>query len=231
MKKMGVLGGIGPQATMDFVRRVHLVSQASVPQFWGSGYPPMIVDYFREPPVLLDPEGRAVEPNQPNPAFLARAARVGPLVDFLVIASNSPHQFAPEIAAAAGRPLLSMIDVTLGELKRRRPELVGLMGLGRPRVYEQALAPAGIPFVLLDEAEQGRLDGMIRALMEGRSGSEGTRVALAAVESLRARGASDIILGCTEIPLLLGPNQEAPDLINPAQLLAEAALVYALPDP
>ena len=50
MKRMGVLGGISPQATMDFEARVHRVSQRLVPQMWNSGYPPMVVWYHRRLP-------------------------------------------------------------------------------------------------------------------------------------------------------------------------------------
>lgn len=53
MKIMGVLGGIGPQATMDFEARVHRVAQNLIPQQGNSGYPPMIVYYYRHPPFLM----------------------------------------------------------------------------------------------------------------------------------------------------------------------------------
>ena len=68
------------------------------------------------------------------------------------------------------------------------------------------------------------LDQAILRYMAGRTSVEETAVALRAVEELRDRGVDGIILGCTEIPLLLGAAAEAVDLINPAQLLAETAV-------
>ena len=65
-------------------------------------------------------------------------------------------------------------------------------------------------------------------LMEGREGPALAAPASQAVAALRARGVEGIVLGCTEIPLLLGGAADAPDLINPAQLLAEAAVRQAL---
>ena len=53
MKRMGVLGGISPQATIDFETRVHRCAQRLVPAHWNSGYPPMVSWYHRRPPVLL----------------------------------------------------------------------------------------------------------------------------------------------------------------------------------
>jgi aspartate racemase len=64
--------------------------------------------------------------------------------------------------------------------------------------------------------------------MEGRAEEDAGAVARQAVAALRATGVDGIILGCTEIPLLLGPEADAPDLINPAQLLAEAAVRRAM---
>jgi aspartate racemase len=64
--------------------------------------------------------------------------------------------------------------------------------------------------------------------MEGRIDGEGRRLAREAVEALRARRVQGVVLGCTEVPLLLGEHAEAPDLLNPAQLLAEAAVRAAL---
>ncbi len=64
--------------------------------------------------------------------------------------------------------------------------------------------------------------------MEGEDADDGRNAACEAVEEVRSAGAPVTVLGCTEIPLLLGDAAEADDLINPAQLLAEAAVRFAL---
>ncbi|MFZ4663434.1 MAG: hypothetical protein ACOYNY_40890 [Caldilineaceae bacterium] len=53
MKTIGVLGGIGPQATMDFEQRLHQAAQRLIPRRGNSGYPPLVVYYHRRPPVLI----------------------------------------------------------------------------------------------------------------------------------------------------------------------------------
>ena len=58
MKTIGVLGGLGPQATMDFEARIHRVAQRLIPPNKNGGYPPMVVYYCRHPPVLLTEEGK-----------------------------------------------------------------------------------------------------------------------------------------------------------------------------
>lgn len=73
-----------------------------------------------------------------------------------------------------------------------------------------------------------KLDDAIVAYMAGQTTAEHRALAGEAVEIMRARGVEAIILGCTEIPLLLGDDAQAPDLINPLWLLADAAVRHAI---
>lgn len=228
MKTIGVLGGLGPQATMDFEARVHRVAQALIPPQANSGYPPMVVVYFRQAPIATDADHLPVFPMQPNPQILDTVARLGAWADFIVITANGPHMVADALAQAAGRPILSMIDLTLAEVQRRGWQQVGVVGLGEPRVYTEPLQQAGLAYETPDPALQQPLDQAILALMEGRDTPEMTAAAQAVIDAFRAHAVDGIILGCTEIPLLLKAAAAAPDLINPAQLLAEAAVREAL---
>src|SRR5215207_831393 len=109
MKTIGVLGGLGPQATMDFEQRVHQVAQQLLPARGNSGYPPMVVHYARHPPVLLDANGHPHFPIQPDPRLASAAQALGQLADFLVITSNGAHIVQAVLEQAADRPVLSMI--------------------------------------------------------------------------------------------------------------------------
>src|SRR5215472_2600388 len=106
MKTIGVIGGLGPQATMDFEARLHAVAQRLIPQRHNTGHPPLIVAYVRKVPMVFDEQGEA----HAAPALLEAAQKIGPLVDVLVMASNTPHLFQHEIEQASGTKILSMID-------------------------------------------------------------------------------------------------------------------------
>lgn len=231
MKTIGVLGGLGPQATMDFEARVHAVSQRLIPQLGNLGYPPMVVYYHRYAPFVMDEHYRPIVPRQPDPHLHAALGKLGQMADFIVCTANGPHIIQDYIEEVSGRKMLSMIKLTIDELQQRGWRRVGVLGLGEPRVYQVPLEAEGIAIEVLSGESGGlrdRLDGAIVALMQGQAGAQQTVLALEAVDTLRSRGVDGVILGCTEIPLLLGQSTEAPDLINPLQLLAEAAVKFAI---
>jgi aspartate racemase len=228
MKTIGVLGGLGPQATMDFEARAHRAAQRLIPPERNEGYPPMVVYYYRHSPALLTPEGRPVIPHRPDPRLLEAARRLGGLADFLVIASNGVHRIHAEIERAAGREVLNMIEGTMAEVRRRGWRRVGVLTLSRPVVYTEPLARDRIACETLDADTQASLDEAIFRVMEGRDDAGSAAAARRAVATLRARGVDGVVLGCTELPLLLREEAGAEDLINPGQLLAEAAVKAAL---
>jgi aspartate racemase len=228
LKTIGVLGGLGPQATMDFEARVHRLAQQIIPQRWGGGYPPMVVYYHRYSPTAMSENGDPQFPFQAHPLLLDAAKWLGEWVDFLVITSNTPHLVQGQIEQAAGYKVVSMIEATLRDVQRRRWNNVGVLGLGEPVIYTKALESAQIAYEMIAGELRAKLDESISKVMEGRDDAESTAIAHEAIATLRARGVDGIILGCTEIPLLLHDGANAPDLINPAQLLAEAAVKYAL---
>jgi aspartate racemase len=228
MKTIGVLGGLGPQATMDFETRVHSVSQRLIPPMANSGYPPMVVYYHRNAPFRHNEDGSSAEPLQLDPHLVGVLEKLGSLADFLVITANGPHILREAIQEASGLKVLSMVDLALQDVDKRGWRKVGVLGLGVPHVYLEPLGRTGIESVTIPADLRERLDRAIRALMEGRENEQDRRAALDAVEYLRSAGVEGTILGCTEIPLLLREHSQADDLINPGELLAEAAVRCAI---
>lgn len=233
MKTIGILGGLGPQATMDLERQIHGVSQRLIKQFVNRGYPPMVVHYFRDAPMVLDEHGEVPAVLEPHPGLLAAAAHLGQVADFLIIASNTPHFFVKQIEHAAGKAVLSIVDVTVEEVKRRQPKKVGVLAIGetlRHRLYQNPLDELGIAWETIPDELSSKLDGSIYALMEGKTNSGLGNAVSDAVIHLRETKRTDVIIfGCTELPLLYSRTLKYErDLIDPAALLAEAAVRRAI---
>jgi aspartate racemase len=230
MKTIGILGGLGPQATIDFELRLHRVAQRLIPQQGNVGYPPLISWFFREPPVAWPADGPPPTALPPaNPRLLHAARSLGVHADFLVIPSNGVHLWQTEIEAAAGKPVVSMVDAVLDEVERRRYRRVGLVDF-RPAalsVYCHPLERRGAAPVELPGTMQEGLVGVMRAVVEGRNGVAEEAYVRQAVAHLRDLDTDGIILACTEFPLALNGGMQA-DVINPAELLAEAAVRAAI---
>jgi aspartate racemase len=230
MKTIGILGGLGPQATMDFEVRLHAVAQRLIPPHGNSSYPPLVVYYHRRPPFVMQDERTPVFPLQPDPDLLQAAQWLGTRADFLVVTANGPHIIQSQIEEASGRRVLSMIEVTLAEVQRRGWHTIGVLGFGPPGVpvYTQPLSQLNLTAEVITPELQDPLNLAVMRMQEGRASAEDTQAVREAVTYFRARKVDGIILGCTELPLLLPAYVDEPDIVNPAQLLAEAAIRFAL---
>jgi aspartate racemase len=171
-----------------------------------------------------------VFPLQPDPDLLQAAQWLSTRADFLVITANGPHIIQSQIEQASGHKVLSMIEATLVEVQRRGWRKIGVLGFGDPSVpdYTQALSRLSMAFELITPELQGPLNSAVATLWEGRAKIDDMQVVREAVAYLRTRQVDGIILGCTELPLLLPACVDESDLINPAQLTAEAAIQFAL---
>jgi aspartate racemase len=228
VQTIGVLGGIGPQATMEFERLFHRASQQLVPQSAMEGYPPLIVHYCRFAPFVTDETGAPALPRRPDPRLLEAAAKVGAVADFLVVTSNATHLFQPDIEEASGRQVLGIVELVVAEVGRRGWQSVGVVGFGDPVVYSRPLGELGFAVETLPADLQAPLDQAIPRVMEGRVDEDGRRAAHDAIAALRERAVDGIVVGCTEIPPLLVEGAGDADLLDPLPLLAEAAVRRAL---
>ena len=227
MKTIGILGGVGPQATMEIEKQLHHVSQKLVAPFYNTGYPPMMVCYHRDAPFIVNGD-QPVFPLQPNLQLLECAKKLGTLVDFIIIPSNGVHMIQKEIETASGCKVLSMVDFTIEKVTRRSWKHVGVLGFKKAFVYTKRLNAMGITTEIIDGDLLKRLDTAVMRTMEGRERDEDRATAREAIQYLRSKNVDGIIPGCTELPLLLADVMSDPDILNPSELLAEAAIRFAL---
>ncbi|MGH7187531.1 MAG: hypothetical protein ACREIB_14785, partial [Pseudomonadota bacterium] len=119
MKTIGVIGGLGPQATMDFERRVHRIAQRMIQPRFNSGYPPMIVIYHRRPPVLLNEDNTPRRPITPDPGLLEAARAIGAAAGVIVGVVVGFYSIAeaigtPVIAATMPIPKIALLPLLIG---------------------------------------------------------------------------------------------------------------------
>jgi aspartate racemase len=226
-KTVGVLGGMGPEATVDFMSKVIAATPAAKDQ----DHLHLLVDHN---PAVPNRQAAILKGGEdPGPALAAMASRLEAAgAHFLVIPCNTAYVFKDSILAAVRIPLVSIIDVTIEEVGRRAPGAtsIGVLatdGCLKAGVYQDALTARGLSPVLPDAAEVDALMRLINGIKGGARNEETACEMRVLAGALCARGAQAVIAGCTEIPLVLDQRAVPVPLLSSTDVLAEYTVALA----
>ncbi len=206
---VGIVGGMGPEATADLYGKIIAGTPAATDQL----HVPVVM--VADPRIPDRSEAILADGEDPLP-YLVRAAQrcVAAGADFIIMPCNSAHYFLERMQEEVEVPIIDMVEELARHLHDEHPEVraAGLMattGTVRSGLYERRLHEVGIDLVLPDERDQ---DEIMQCIYEIKSGSrERARKGFDAVaRRLIQRGAQVIIAGCTEIPLGLQAGDVAP---------------------
>ena len=202
MTSVGLVGGLGPESTIDYYRRIIDGWQRHDP----ATTPAMVID-------SLDPN-RALflVQNDTNAFFeyilgsVRRLAAAG--VDFIAITANTPHLIYDELASVSSRPMISIVEVCAEEARRRnlrRPLLLGTRFTMEAPFYPNVCARFGIAVVSPDDEERRWLhQRYVDELLKGDLRDDTRQRVESLIDQMRERqGIDGVILGGTELPLLL----------------------------
>lgn len=217
---LGVLGGMGPAATLDFLAKLQAYTPAERDQ-----------DHLR---VLVDINPKVPDRNVAgdDPGFILAemaGALAGAGADVLAIACNTAHVHADIIQEASELPLIDMIETAAAAARDTGAHRIGVLGTrGALRLYREYLAAQGLGMVSLAPERQ---EAFMETLYRIKGGDLGGRVrdelsAMAA--ELMAGGANALIAGCTEVPLVLSPADLEIEMIDPTDLLARRCVAVCL---
>ncbi len=152
--------------------------------------------------------------------------------DFVVISCNDVHRFVPEVAPHIGIPFLHIADATADAIKLAGIDHVGLLGVHKTMdgaFYPDVLAQHGIKTMVPNRQERAYIHDKIYEELVRDVFTDTTREGyLSIISELEARGAQGVILGCTEIPLLLRPDQVPVPSFSTTELHCAAAVRMAL---
>jgi aspartate racemase len=226
-KTAGVLGGMGPEATVDFMARVIALTEASRDQ----DHVRMLVDH--NPHVPNRQEAILDGGEDPGPVLADMAADLEASgADFLVIPCNTAYAFEDAILAATHIPLISIVGVSIAAAQERAPGVnrIGLLvtdGCLQSGIYQSGLEAAGLEAELPTVEELGELMTLIRSIKGGKRTEDTARGMAALADALVSRGAGAIIAACTEIPLVLDQDAVSVPLISSTDALAEITVKLA----
>ncbi len=228
MKKIGILGGMSPESTTLYYEHI---TRTYTARFGDYGYPEILI-YSVNFQKFVDWQhtGQWDQAAREMAAALERLRQAG--ADFGLIATNTMHMVFDQVQQAVGMPLLSIVEATAEEVLGAGLRSVGLLGTVftmSERFFRDGLERSGIAVLVPDAADQQKVNDVIyRELCAGDIRPGSRRLFLEIIERLRGRGAQGIVLGCTEIPLLVESQNCDLPLFNTTLLHAAKALDFAL---
>jgi aspartate racemase len=217
---LGVLGGMGPAATLEFLAKLQGYTPAEKDQ-----------DHIR---VIADinpkASGRATPGAQAGATLAEMAGALrGAGAEVLAMPCNSAHAHADLIQRASGLPLIDMIELGADEASGSGAMRAGVLGAkGALRLYREYLAARAMGLVTLSPDSQ---EGFMATLCRIKAGEVSDEVAAAMrgyADELAGNGAEVLIAGCTDLSLVLEPEDVKLELIDPGDLLARRAVAVCL---
>ncbi|MEN3367893.1 MAG: aspartate racemase [Verrucomicrobiota bacterium] len=228
MKTLGIIGGIGPESTIDYYKTIVALYRERNPD--GS-YPPIVINSIDMQRIVKMFE--AGELQKLTGAFaeeLQKLHRAG--VDFALLAANTPHLVFDDLQRQSPLPLLSIVEATCAAAKARGLKRVGLFGTRftmQASFYRDVFSREGIAVVVPDAADQDYIhEKYMGELVPGAFLPETHAGLLVIVDRLVEQTAIEgVILGGTELPLILRePAHNGIPFFNTTRIHAAAAVEW-----
>ena len=233
-KTIGVLGGMGPEATINCLSKI----LANTPAQFDQEHLRVLVDSNPKIPdrtsaILGDGES-------PAPAIIKCCeglAKAG--ADFIIIPCVTVHYFYDEFSPKSPLPIISILDVVSKAIKTNHPDFkrIGLMstdGTRQSGIFQKALAKEGMETVICsDQVQTTVMEGIydLKSSLDPKVRASVTERFKKAAQTLVEDGAQGIIAGCTEIPLALSQENLTVPYFDSLTLLARAAIKAAGREP
>jgi len=229
MKVIGLIGGVSWNSTLEYYRLINEM----VAERLGGFHSAHLVLYSVE----FDEVRQAqLEDRWDNAAAILSQAGIALRqagADFLLICSNTMHKVADAVKERTGLPLLDIVDVIANAIIKSRLGKVGLLGTQfamEEAFYKRRLEKQfGIKVLVPNKSDRAIVDQIIfDELCQERIEASSRHTLIEIIQRLKKQGAEGIILGCTELPLLVQPSDIPVPLFDTTRLHAEAAVNLAL---
>jgi len=229
MKTIGLIGGMSWESSLEYYRIINEATRRKLGGLHSSKCILYSVDFAEIE--TLQHQGRWEEAAGAMIRTGKSLEKAG--ADFIVICTNTMHKLAEEIRANLGIPILHIVDAAAKAVRSAGLKNIGLLGTRytmEEDFYKRRLIEKhGLNILIPEETDREKLNAIIFGeLCVGIVKPESREYYLAVIDRLAQQGAEGVILGCTEIELLVRPEDSAVPLFPTTRLHAEAAVDYAL---
>jgi len=230
MKTIGLIGGTGWVSTLEYYR---LINEETNKQLGGHNAARCILYSFNYADIN---ECNLREDHEGVYKLVLDAARKlkNALADCIVLCANTLHQYAERIVEEVRLPIIHIADATAVEIKEQELSTIGLLGTKftmEMDFYKKRLSEASINTIVPEKSERLFIHNTImNELLKERYTTESKKRFLEIIIDLEQKGAQGIVLGCTEIPLLIKQADTHLPIFNTLEIHAKAAVDFAVKD-
>lgn len=228
MKTIGLIGGMSWESSAEYYRMINEETKRRRGGLHSAQCILFSVDFAEIE--ILQAKGKWEEAGQRLGEAALALEKAG--ADFIVICTNTMHKVVSQIEAYIKIPVLHIADTTATQIKTRGVKKVGLLGTSytmEQDFYKSRIIDFGIDIVIPNENEREMINRIIyEELCLGKITQESKEVFKQVIDTLRMNGAEGIILGCTEIELLIKEEDSSVPLFDTTSIHAIAAVNKAL---
>ncbi|MEV6209896.1 aspartate/glutamate racemase family protein [Kitasatospora sp. NPDC051914] len=228
MRTIGLIGGMSWESTAEYYRLLNELTKERLGGLHSAKCVLYSVDFAEIE--RLQTAGRWDEAGEVLAGAAQALAAAG--ADLLLICTNTMHKVADRVAAAVDVPLLHLADTTAGAVRAAGLRRIGLLGTAftmEQDFYRGRLTGHGLEVLVPDGPGRAEVHRVIyEELCLGVVREESRAAYREVIADLVARGAEGVVLGCTEIELLVGPEDSPVPVFPTTRLHAEAAVTAAL---
>ena len=228
-KTIGILGGMGPEASSTLYARMIKYIQTRFGAEQDTDYPPIVI--YSLPLSGFDETGITDEQLVSHQLIegVKKLEMAGS--DLVIIACNTVHLFYDQMQNAVNIPVFNIIEETKKRVAEAGINKVGLFAsetTGRLSLYQNNFSDSGIKVFSPDRSQQNALNLVIRHVMSGSQGEEDREVLIQIARNFRKKGAEAVVMGCTEIPLALNQSHTDIRLFDTIEIIIESAVNYSM---
>ncbi len=228
MKTIGLIGGMSWESTLEYYRIINETIKEKLNKLHSAKIIMYSVDF--EEIELLQHKGKWDELGKIMAEIAKTLERAG--ADFIVICTNTMHKVAEEVEKSVRIPLLHIVDVTAEKIKAQGLKKVALLGTKftmEDNFYRDRLKKHGIEAIIPEEEERQIVhDVIFKELCLGEIKESSKEKFKKIIDNLAKKGAEGVILGCTEIPLLIKQEDVGLPIFDTTEIHAKAAVERAI---
>ncbi|NMA01221.1 MAG: amino acid racemase [Clostridia bacterium] len=223
-KTVGILGGMGPEATVDLMSKIIRATPAKTDQ----EHIRLLVDNNPQVPSRIDAILEGSENPGPVLAEMAKGLENWG-AEMLAIPCNTAHYYVQYVMEAVNIPVVNMIEETIQVIVASGIKNIALLATTatlKTKLYEEKLIQAGLEVILPDPEFQ---EEIMRAIYGVKSGDYPKAYGAIAkvLEHVQSRGAQGVIPGCTELPLIISKDNCSLEIFDPTTILAKEIVARA----